>query len=579
MATVYDFIIVGSGPAGTALAASLAASVKKPKILIIEAGGENDDKNLRVDGQRWITFHNQDMNWGYKTAPQEHCANRELDYSRGLGLGGSSAVNFSVFNVGSKGDYDEWARMVGDDTYKWTHMQRRFKDLETFDPKLPVGVGKKYAAPKAEDHGTSGPLKTGYSREVERDVVPMLDLFEEAGFPLNLDHNSGNPIGMSLAISSSSKGVRSSAIDLLTPVPENVTVLTRSPVQRIILKGKRAIGVESNGKKYLASKEVILAGGSLNNPKLLMHSGIGPKEELNKFGIPVVKDVPVIGKGLRDHMFVPLVFQRTEGDTDRQAFYGDKKAQEEALVQWKKDGTGPWSKFGCGMGIGWFKLDNLVRLQEFHDLPVAEKNLLTHPTVPHYELISHFPFHYFMPDFPDNLLNYSCLTVFLYNAQSRGEVTLQSADPDAPPRIDPKFLSTAYDRRVAVEALRDVFRLVRYEGYARDNVAPITAPRSESDADLLDYWRNNIGSSWHMTGTVKMGNPADPEAAVDKDFRLMGFDGLRVADMSVVPILANCHVQSVAYLVGMTAAEKLIAEYGLNQTGTGFKRSTPREHL
>lgn len=127
------------------------------------------------------------MNWGYKTAPQEHCAGRQLDYSRGLGLGGSSAVNFSVYNAGASDDYDEWARMLDDDLFAWKHMQRRIKALETFDPTLPAGVDKKYAAPKAEDHGDSGPLKTGYAAEAEKDVIPTLELFEKAGFALNPD--------------------------------------------------------------------------------------------------------------------------------------------------------------------------------------------------------------------------------------------------------------------------------------------------------------------------------------------------------------------------------------------------------
>ncbi|KAI2473843.1 GMC oxidoreductase [Annulohypoxylon bovei var. microspora] len=563
MAETYDFVIVGSGPAGSAVAASLAQSAKRPKVLLVEAGGKNDDKNLRVDGQRWLTFQNKAMNWGYKTVPQEHCAGRELDYSRGLGLGGSSAVNFSVFNAGASGDYDEWARIMDDDAFKWTHMQRRFKALESFDPTLPAGVDSKYAAPKAENHGSSGPLKTSYVVEVEKDVIPTLDLFEKAGFPLNPDHNSGNPLGMALGVNSTWKGVRSTAADLLKPAPENLTVITNSPVQRIILEGKKAIGVESNGKKYLASKEVILSAGTLNNPQILMHSGIGPKAQLEKYGIPVVQDVPAIGQGLRDHMFVPLVYQRTAGETDRPSFYGDKEAMASALEQWKKDGSGPWAKFSCELLIGWFKLAHLAELPEFQALPEAERNYQNHPTVPSYEIITHFPIHWFIPDFPDSSLNYSCLLVFLFNAQSRGEVTLQSADPDAPPRIDPKFLSTPYDQRIAVEVLKEAHRFTRSEGYARDTVATIAGPAGDSDAELLEYWQQGISSSWHMTGTVKMGPPGSADAVVDKDFRLIGIDGLRVADMSVVPILASCHVQIVAYLTGLTCAEKLIAEYDL----------------
>lgn len=296
-----------------------------------------------------------------------------------------------------------------------------------------------------------------------------------------------------------------------------------------------------------------------------MHSGIGPKDQLDNFGLPTVKDVPAVGQGLRDHLFCPLVYTRKEGDTARGPFYGDQKTMDEAFEQWKKDGTGPWSKFACELGIGWFKLDKLTSSKEFKSLPVEEQSYLSKETVPHYEILTHFPIHWFIPQFPKDeaSLNYSCLLVFYYNAQARGEVTLQSADPDAPLKFDPKFLSEPFDRRVAIEALRDALRVAKHEDYTKNNVAMVAGPKGDSDEDLLAYWQQTLSSSWHMTGTVKMGKQGDANAVVDNNFRVMGIDGLRVADMSVVPILASCHVQAVAYVTGATCAEKLIEEYNL----------------
>ncbi|EXK85271.1 hypothetical protein FOQG_10645 [Fusarium oxysporum f. sp. raphani 54005] len=563
MASSFDFIVVGGGPAGSALAANLSRTPKKPSVLLLEAGGTNQDRNLRVDGQRWTTFLNQDMNWGYKTTPQEFANNRELDYSRGKGLGGSSAINFGVYSIGARDDYEEWARIVDDDAYRWDKIHDRYKSLETFHGELPEGVDKKYAAPKAEDHGSEGKLHVGYAGEWEKDLPPVLDLFEKAGFPLNPDHNSGNPLGMSVLINSSSKGRRSTANDLLEPKPESLTVLTDSTVQKVLLEGNKAVGVEVNGKKYLASKEVILSAGALNTPKILMHSGIGPKTQLDQFNIPVIKDVPRVGQGLRDHMFTPLVYTRKPGDTARDTFYGDKKAMDDALEQWRRDGTGPWTKFACELGIGWFKLDKLVKSEEFKALPAKEQEFLMKETVPHYEILTHFPIHWFIPEFPDSALNYSCILVFYYNAQSQGEVTLQSSDPNVPLKFDPKFLASPFDRRAAIESLRDAFRLVKHDGYAKDNVAMLAGPQGDSDEELLEHWKNTISSSWHMTGTTKMGKKGDPDAVVDSDFKVIGFEGLRIADMGVVPVLASCHIQSVAYVTGITAAEKLIAEYNL----------------
>ncbi|KAL2168012.1 hypothetical protein VTG60DRAFT_547 [Thermothelomyces hinnuleus] len=563
MASEYDFVVVGSGPAGCALAYGLVHSAKKPKVLLLEAGGKNADPNLRVDGQRWLTFTNKDVNRGYKTTPQTHCAGRELDYSRGIGLGGSSAINFGVFTVGARDDYDEWARIVGDDAFRWEHVQARLKRLENFQSNPPAGVSSKYAAPKPSDHGSTGPLRVGYTAECEADLVPLLDAFEQAGYPLNPDHNSGNPIGMSLLISSAHKGLRSTSHDLLVPYPENLTVVTEAPVQRVLLDGKRAVGVEANGKRYLASKEVILTAGSLDTPRILMHSGIGPREQLEKYNIPVVHPCAAIGQGLRDHAFVPLVYTRKEGSTDRASFYGNQAAMDAALEEWKQHGTGPWTKFATEMAIGYFKSDAIASSAEFKALPADEQRYLNAETVPHYEVFTHFPIHWFLPGFRNEDLNYSCLLVFLYNAQARGTVTLQSSDPNVPLLFDPKFLAHPFDRRSAIEALREVLRFTRTEAYAKDTVSTIAAPKSDSDEDLLAYWEQTIGSSWHMTGTVKMGKPGDADAVVDNNFRLIGIDGLRVADMSVVPVLASCHVQAVAYITGATCAEKLVKEYGL----------------
>ncbi|KAK3290935.1 uncharacterized protein B0H64DRAFT_49805 [Chaetomium fimeti] len=506
---------------------------------------------------------NKDMNWGYKTTPQPQCADRELDYSRGLGLGGSSAINFGVFTVGARDDYEEWARIVDDDAFRWEPVQARLKRLENFHTTLPAGVSSKYAAPNASDHGSSGPLHVGFPAECEADVAPMIETFKQAGYPLNPDHNSGNPIGMSLLISSAHQGRRSTSQDLLTPRPENLTILTESPVQRVLLKGKKAVGVESNGQQYLASKEVILTAGSLDTPRILMHSGIGPKEQLEKYNIPVVHSCPPIGQGLRDHGFCPLVYTRTEGSTARAEFYGDQAAMDAALEEWKQTGTGPWAQFATEMGIGFFKSDELVASDEFKALPAEEQRYLNSETVPHFEMLTHFPIHWFLPGFRDEDLNYSCLLVFPYNGQSRGTATLQSSDPSVPLHFDPNFFEHPFDRRAAIASLREAVRFTKTEGYAKDTVATITAPQSDSDEDLLAYWAQTFGSSWHMTGTVKMGKPDDATAAVDKDFRLMGIDGLRVADMSVVPVLASCHVQAVAYIAGATCAEKLVKEHGL----------------
>lgn len=542
---------------------------------------------------------NKDMNYGYKTAPQKDASNREIDYSRGRGLGGSSAVNFGVFTVGAKDDHDEWSRLVEDDNesfFSWERTQARLKKLETFHGRAPLTLenGTKYVSPNLDNHGSSGPLHVGYPAEWEDSVAPFLDQAETFGFPLNPDHNSGNPLGMSALISSARGGRRSTARDLLQEIESlpNVTIRTSSPVQRLVFDPSslsttpKVIGVESNSTRYLAAKEVILSAGALDTPRILLHSGIGPASELAKFSIPVTLPVPSIGQNLRDHAFAPLVYLRkTPPISDRARFFSSLSAQESALAQWTKDGTGPWAKFTCETGIGFFKLGpRLTSSAEFLALPESEQTFLNKPTIPHWEVISHFPMHWFMPEaFPPlstdptavvddetaARFDYTTLLVFLYNAQARGTLSLQSSDPNVPLIFDPKFLSHEYDRRAAVEALREALRFVKSEPFQAEHSSVITEPKPSteggdlSDEDLLGYWRNTISSSWHMTGTVKMGRKGDPDAAVDKTFRLMGVDGLRVADMSVVPVLLSGHTQAGAYLTGIACAERVIEEYGL----------------
>ncbi|KAJ5773724.1 hypothetical protein N7457_008620 [Penicillium paradoxum] len=561
--TKYDFVVVGGGPAGCALAAGLAKSAQRPRVLLLEAGGRNDDRALRVDGKRWTTFMDGSVNWGYKTVPQEYCNGRELDYSRGKGLGGSSAVNFGVYTVGARDDYDEWASGLDDDTFGWKEMQARFKKLETFNGAVTLSDNQKYANPVASNHGNSGGLQVGYAEDWEGDLPLSLDAFQAAGHVLNLDHNSGNPLGMAATINSASKGKRTTAVDLLLDAPDNLVVVTDSPVQRILLESKKAIGVETQGKQYFASRDVILSAGSLDTPKILMLSGIGPAAELEKFNISVVNDLPAIGQGLRDHYFVPLILARNPETNDRNSFFQDPTAMEAAMQQWEDNNTGLWTRYGCQVGSGWFKSDRITSLPEFKALPESVQEFMNRETIPQYEMVTHLPIHFMLPDiFKD--YSYVGLAAFMMNEQSCGEVRLQSADPSVPLLFNPRFLEDPFDRRACIEIYRHLLEVSRQESFAKDTISTLIGPASDSDEDILEFWKNYLSSSWHMTGTVKMGKLDASDAAVDTHFRVFGIDNLRVADMSVVPVLTNNHTQATAYVTGATCADVLIKEYGLD---------------
>ena len=293
-----------------------------------------------------------------------------------------------------------------------------------------------------------------------------------------------------------------------------------------------------------------------------MHSGIGPAEELQKFNIPLVQDIPAIGQGLRDHFFVPLILARKPETNDRTPFYGSKEAMATALKQWETDNTGPWTKYGCQIGSGWFKSDKITSSDEFKALPASVRDFMNRETIPHYELITGFPAHYMMPQLFEDY-SYLGLLAFMMNEQSSGEVCLQSSDPNVPLLFNPRFLDHPFDRRACIEIYKHLIEVSKHPAVAKDTTATLLGPKSDSDEDILQFWKEYLSSTWHMTGTVKMGKSGDQDAAVDSHFRVFGVDGLRVADMSVVPVLTNNHTQATAYVTGATCADVLIRGYGL----------------
>ena len=534
----YDFIVVGAGPGGSLVASRLGRTPQRPSVLLIEAGGANNDKSTRADAERWIHRMNPSLNYGYQTIAQKHLDGKVIDYDRGKGLGGSSSINFACWTVGPSDDYDDVARLVGDDEWKWSNAQQRYKRLESYYGKpsdLPSGADK-YLSPNAGYHGDSGPIKIGFPGVWEKSLGLEMDAFLEAGASLNSDANSGNPVGLSVAASTAYKGIRSTAADALLDAPDNLTVLTNKTVVRVVFDGKKARGVELlDGEKISADREVIVSCGTLDSPRILMHSGIGPKDQLDRFGIPVVYANPHVGQHLKDHHHVHMNFQRAEHTTERQHFYRDKDLQGKARAQWEKDGSGPLAEIGVAMGMGFAKSDNIYQSPEFQSLPAHVKNHLKRPTVPLYEyLLNGASAEYFMD--PDNTPAMATVFGFILNTQSRGSVTLQSADPKVPLLFDPNYFSHPYDKRVAIESTRELLKIVNHPAFQKDTVGVMLAPKSESEEDILDYWKQYTTSTWHMLGTAVMGKSVD-EAVVDKNFKVFGVEGLRVGDVSIYPLL------------------------------------------
>ncbi|KAF2083900.1 GMC oxidoreductase [Saccharata proteae CBS 121410] len=560
----YDFIVVGSGPAGATLASLLSRTPSRPSILLLEAGGPNASLDTRLLSERYTTFLSGGpaMNWGYQTAPQRALNGRSFDYSRGKGLGGSSAINFACWTVGPAEDYDEWARLVGDEGFSWENAKRRYKRLETYDFEI-ADQHRDYVAPRPEDHGSRGPVQIEFAKEWERSFQDVLDAGRAVGMEVNRDANSGSPLGIAVVPATSRRGVRSTARSaFLEDAPSNLTILTEAPVERVVFEGKRAVAVKTGSKTYTARKEIILSAGALDTPKLLLLSGVGPAHELSAHNITPIHHLPGVGKNLQDHPFFSLIVRLHPGTNNRSTLFNDPAALAAAKQQFHADGSGPLALFYNSIIMGWAKSSHLFSTPEFAALSPDAQNHLRKPGVPTFELVSHGPaFHAEL----DPKEEYLAVMPAQFASQSRGQVTLASADPAAPPVCDPNIFSVPFDRLNMISAVRAAITLLDSPILKKEIAEGFDVPKSDSDEDIWAFVQERCGTMWHMSCTAKMGKEGDESAVVDSRFRVMGLEGLRVVDASVLPFVPNCHIVSVVYMIGAAAAEKLIVEYDLTE--------------
>ncbi|KAI1633044.1 glucose-methanol-choline oxidoreductase-like protein [Biscogniauxia mediterranea] len=537
MADEFDFIVVGAGPAGSVIASRLANAAANPSVLLVEAGGSNEHTTHMSATERFeVAFREgSPMNWSYKTQPQ--WKDQVIDYSRGKGLGGSTAINFCAWIFGAASDYDEWARLAGDESFAWERVKERLKRIEKFHNDVP-GDFQKWIKPKDEDHGKEGNVDVSYQ---DKWLDVCSDLFvaaEETGLGVNPDVNSGNPIGMGIGPVCIHNGIRiTSSLAYLQDVPSNLTIMTNTQVEKVLIEGHVAQSIKTiDGHVFKARKEIVLAAGALNSPQILLLSGIGSQEHLNQHGISIIKNLPGVGKNLQDHCFgvAAIVVKKESGQDFQQS----------------------------PTPMGWFKVPSLVKSEEFKELPVDTQKYLNQADVPNWEFAALTPLFSATSLEPDEkIISGICL---LMNPQSRGTVTLKSTDPRDAPIIDPMFLTHPYDKRNAIESMREMLRYFQAPVWKKKTIGTLGWPKGGSDEDIWESFSSNVKSSWHMCGTVCMGTGED--ACVDSSFKVNGVERLRVADMSVCPLVPNNHTQTTAYVIGEIAAEKLIADHGLSCT-------------
>ena len=520
---MFDFIVVGAGSAGCVLAARLSED-PAVRVLLLEAGGRDWRPKIHIPAAFFQLFKTS-VDWQYYTEEEPHLGGRKLYWPRGKALGGCSSINAMIYMRGRPADYDGWAA-AGADGWNWAAVLPYFKRAE--DP-------ERGACPW---HGAGGPLRVGDPRCPNPLSRVFLQACSELGVPSNGDFNGPSQEGAGFYQLTQKGGRRcSAAAAYLRPARRrrNLTVLTGAHATRILFHGSRAVGVEylHKGMPIRSNAgETILCGGAVESPHLLLLSGVGPRKQLESFGVPVVADLPGVGRNLQDHPVAGAVFRCTRPVT----LDGVETAGN--LLRFLLSGKGPLTSNIAEAG-GFVRVD-------------------PHAPAPDVQL-------YFLPAFhidhgatrpPGH--GFSIGACLLYPT-SRGTVRLRSPDPLAPPAIRPNYLQSDADLRVLVEGVRFVRRIGRaatFDPYRGDELLP--GPKVETDAELAEYVRRRVETLYHAAGTCKMG--VDPMSVVDPRLRVHGVRGLRVVDASVMPTLPGGNTNAPVVMIAEKAADLIRGE-------------------
>jgi choline dehydrogenase len=534
----YDYIIVGAGSAGCILANRLSASGHH-SVLLLEAGGADNSLRFRVPIGYVYTYYDQEHNWMYYSEPEAELNGRSVYVPRGKVQGGSGSINAMIWIRGQRQDFSDWSAAVGGRGWSFEDVLPLYRRMES------------HALGESAWHGAQGPI--GITR-MRADAHPLCDDFlaacRELGYPLTADFNGAAFEGGGIYDINTRNGRRdSSSRAYLHPAlgRPNLTVERHRLVERILFDGgRRASGVVSNGPQgrfeCSASREVILCAGAVGTPQLLQLSGVGDEKLLREHGIAVVRHLPAVGQNLQDHVCASYYYR------------ANRRTLNDEFGSW-------YGKLRAGLRYLLFRRGPLAL-----SVNQAGGFFRGTPAAPYANIQLYFnPLSYSIPRDGSNNLAPEPYSGFLVafspcRPSSRGSIQIASAQPGEAPRIRPNFLTTPQDQAEVIQASRLVRGLLAapaLRAVTEEEVRP--GPRVQSDADMLQYFREEAGSIYHLCGSCAMGL-SEAHSVVSEHLRVHGVDGLRIADASIFPNVTSGNINAPTMMVAEKASDLILAD-------------------